>query len=117
MGDCEGLIKFSLQKNHEDFNYEIPSEVNELPKLTRIQVNAGIQIIGKLSEDANAVKEIWIGLGGLEETWTKGEDVDIYKWENVTIENGRVTELGERLSVVKPRGLLQLSSTFYLPLY
>lgn len=94
MGECKKLIKLNLQNNGEDFNDDIPDAVNNLPNLTRIHVKSGIEIKGKLLEDANAAKKIWALLGGLEGTLTKQNGKDIYKWEGVEIEKGRVTKLG-----------------------
>ncbi|GMH62053.1 hypothetical protein TL16_g03398 [Triparma laevis f. inornata] len=93
LGMCKELIKLNLQNNDESFSKVVPFEVEKLEKLTRIYLNGDLQIRGKLSDDAEAVLEIWEALGGDEETLRKGEENDVYKWEKVFIEDGRVTKL------------------------
>ena len=93
LGNCEELIKLNLQENNAAFSTMVPDKVECLTKLTRIYLNDGLSIRGKLFEDAEAVFELWEALGGDEETLRKGEEGDVYKWEKVYIEDGRVTKL------------------------
>ncbi|GMI07393.1 hypothetical protein TrLO_g7578 [Triparma laevis f. longispina] len=93
LGNCKKLIKLNLQENNSAFSTMVPDEVERLTKLTRIYLNDGLRIRGKLFEDAEAVFELWEALGGDEETLRKGEEGDVYKWEKVYIEDGRVTKL------------------------
>lgn len=90
---CGKIEKVYLQYN-EGLTSEGPKELVNLASLTLLHLNKGdLEIKGDLGEDAKAVKEIWIGLGGFEDTLTNLNGNDIYKWVGVKIEKCRVTEI------------------------
>lgn len=75
---------------------KVPWEDEEMPNLLRIHLpTKGLQILGKLGEDADNVLKVWTAMGGQEQRLKQSAGQDVFKWKNVTIENGRVTELGK----------------------
>lgn len=84
-----------LQDN-EGLNTALPKTVKALPKLGYLHLNSGgLQIKGKLAEDAKALQACWQSIGGdADELLNEAED-DVTKWKGITVVDGRVTKLGK----------------------
>lgn len=90
---CRKISIIYLQGN-EDLSNQKPDEFKKLSYLNLMHLNGGdLEIMGKLGEDARVLKSFWEKLGGSDDDLTGGAGDDIFKWKNIKIMRGRVTEI------------------------
>ena len=63
-------------------------------------------------DDKAAVLKVWAAVGGTKQTLTNGSD-DVEDWKGITISNGRVTRIGEKMLMLRLGvGLLNLTRSY-----